>query len=587
MLAEDSSRIICGCCLLLKRPRTESLKNTFVSPRVFATSWQKQVLNMNMKNKTRHTTPSSDGQRTSGENIPLWLLSAPAESKYEPLNADASCEILVIGGGIAGLTTAYCLARDGKQVILIEDGYIGSGESGRTTGHLSYALDDRYYELERFFGNEGSALAANSHMTAIQWISRTIKRHNIACHFKEVDGYLFLHPSDTIQNLEKEYQATHRAGLMTEMLDHVPGMQAEDGHACIRFPYQARFHVMLYLQGLAKAFLESGGQIYTQTRAEKITKKGAKANGHFITAQHIVVATNVPVNNLVSIHTKQWPYRSYVIAAKVPKDSVPDALWWDTGEQGKGPQAYHYVRLEEYSGTHDLLIIGGEDHKTGQAEQDEIPEEERYKRLESWARERFPQMGEIVHHWSGQVVEPVDSLAYIGKNPGNKNVYIITGDSGNGLTHGTIGGILIRDLILGRDNPWAKLYDPSRIPFRASGMYLHEVGNMIAQYGDWFTVGDLKNINELKPCEGGVISFGLKKTAIYCDENNKLHIYSAVCPHLGGILHWNADEQSFDCPVHGSRFTAYGKVINGPASCDLETLATNKEKPAGHPDSGL
>lgn len=535
-----------------------------------------------MKTTSQQASANSNGQRTSGENLPYWLQSAPAESKFESLREDLETDVLVIGGGIAGLTTAYCLAHEGKQVALIEDGYIGSGESGRTTGHLCYALDDRYYELERIFGEEGSALAANSHMTAIQWIARTIKRHNIECHFKEIDGYLFLHPTDTIENLEKEYHATHRAGLMTEMLTHVPGMDGEDGHACIRFPYQARFHSILYLQGLAKAFIEAGGKLYTQTRANKITKHGVDANGHQIKAKHIVVATNVPVNNLVSIHTKQWPYRTYVIGAKVRKGSVPDALWWDTGNQENTDEAYHYVRLEEYNEAYDILIVGGEDHKTGQAEKgDQAPEEERYAALEKWAKTRFPSMGEIEYRWSGQVIEPVDSLAYIGKNPGNDNVYVITGDSGNGLTHGTIGGILVRDLILGRENPWAKLYDPGRIPFKSTGTYLHEVGNMIAQYGDWFTVGDLKDMNELKPCEGGIISFGLKKTAIYCDENNKLHIYSAVCPHLGGILHWNADEQSFDCPVHGSRFTAHGKVINGPASSDLEPLATNKEKPAG------
>jgi glycine/D-amino acid oxidase-like deaminating enzyme len=292
-----------------------------------------------MKTTKQHASVSSDGQRTSGENLPYWLQSAPAESKFESLKEDLETDILVIGGGIAGLTTAYCLAHEGKQVILIEDGYIGSGESGRTTGHLSYALDDRYYELERIFGEQGSALAANSHMTAIQWISRTIKRHQIECHFKEVDGYLFLHPSDTVENLEKEYHATHRAGLMTEMMAHIPGIKEEDGHACIRFPYQARFHIMLYLQGLAKAFIEAGGRIYTQTRAEKISKRVVKANGHQIQAEHIVVATNVPVNNLVSIHTKQWPYRTYVIGAKVQKGSVPVALGWDSGDQDTKGQA--------------------------------------------------------------------------------------------------------------------------------------------------------------------------------------------------------------------------------------------------------
>ena len=274
------------------------------------------------------------------------------------------------------------------------------------------------------------------------------------------------------------------------------------------------------------------------------------------------------------MQTKQWPYRTYVIGAKIPKGTLPYALWWDTGDHESKwvSQPYHYVRLAEYNDEYDVLIAGGEDHRTGQADEEEIKEEDRYTRLIEWTKKRFPASEEIIFQWSGQVMEPIDSMAYIGKNPGDENIYIITGDSGNGMTHGTLGGIIITDLIMGRDNPWIEMYSPSRITLKTTSDYLKEVGNMVALYGDWFADSDIKKVEDLKPGEGGIMSSGFKKTAVYCDEENNLHTCTAVCPHLGAILQWNADEKTFDCPMHGSRFTTEGKVINGPATSDLKKL---------------
>jgi Rieske Fe-S protein len=320
------------------------------------------------------------------------------------------------------------------------------------------------------------------------------------------------------------------------------------------------------------------GKIYTQTKAGNITTEGATANGFKVKANHIVVATNTPINDWVKMHTKQWPYRTYVVAAKVPKGKLPYALWWDTGNQDSKwtVKPYHYVRLEEFDEKYDLLIAGGEDHRTGQADDENIKEEDRYANLEKWTKKHFPAIGDIEFKWSGQVMEPVDSLAYIGKNPGEENIYIITGDSGNGMTHGTLGGMIITDIITGKENPWIKIYSPSRITLKATGNYLHEVGNMIMQFGDWLTPEHIKEIDDLKLGEGGIISTGLKKIAVYRDTENNLYTFSAVCPHLGGILQWNADEKTFDCPMHGSRFTNEGKVINGPAVSDLKKIL-NKE----------
>ena len=514
-----------------------------------------------------------DSNITSGVNKSFWVANVQPII-FEKLQQNLETEVLVIGGGISGLTTAYCLLREGIRVILVEDGYIGSGESGRTTAHISNALDDRYTEIEKTFGSKKAMLAADSHTRAIEWINRTVINENIDCDLKRVPGYLFLSGNDRKETLEEEYQATTRAGLHTQILNHIPDIQAEEGKWCIKFPEQGQFHPMKYYRGLADAIIRNGGKIYTETKAEEISKDGAKANWYEIKAKHVVVATNVPINDLFTIHTKQWPYRTYVIAMTVPKGTLPYSLWWDTDYQNsKWPSPpYHYVRLQEFDSTNDLLISGGEDHKTGQADEENIPEENRYLKLIDWTRKRFPAVQSLVYKWSGQVMEPVDYMAYIGKNPGDDNVYIITGDSGNGITHGTIGGILVTDLIAGRENPWAELYDPSRIPVKAAGTYLQEAGNMARQYVDWLSDGDVKEANDLNPGQGGIISSGLKKFAVYRDEQNNLHAFTAVCPHMKGILQWNAEEKSFDCPVHGSRFTTDGKVINGPAISDLRKL---------------
>jgi len=276
------------------------------------------------------------------------------------------------------------------------------------------------------------------------------------------------------------------------------------------------------------------------------------------------------VNDWLVIHTKQAAYRTFVIGASVPAGSVHKALYWDT------PDPYHYVRLQSLSQPQlsspasDLLIVGGEDHKTGQADDAEA----RYSRLEQWARFRFPMMTEVKFRWSGQVMETIDGMAFIGRNPMDKeNVYIATGDSGNGMTHGTIAGLLLTDLIQGRENAWATLYDPSRKTLRAAKSFVKETINMAAQYGDWVTKGDVKEDTLVTPGTGAVVRRGLKKIAVYCDAAGELHECSAVCPHLEGIVAWNHSEETWDCPCHGSRFDKFGKVLNGPAITNLQAGA--------------
>ncbi|WP_426485236.1 FAD-dependent oxidoreductase [Flavobacterium sp. 2] len=518
----------------------------------------------------KSTDQLNEGSIASGDNVSFWI-DTTSFLAFESPSENISTEVLIIGGGIAGLTTAYKLLKAGKKVVLVEDGFLGSGETGRTTAHLTCALDDRYYYLESTFGKENARLAAESHNAAIEEIEKIVTDLNIDCDFKRVNGYLFLHSSDKEKNLDEEFQATVNAGLNTSLLLNTPFLNEAENQRSIKFRNQAQFHILHYLKGLAEAVIALGGTIYTEAHAENITKEGASVNGFTFNAKHIVVATNTPINDVLTMHTKQHAYRTYVIGAKIPKGSLPFALWWDTGDAKSKwvSQPYHYVRLESFDDRYDLLISGGEDHKTGQADEEGISEAERYERLAVWTKQYFPIMDEISYKWSGQVMEPYDSLGFMGRNPGDKNIYIITGDSGNGMTHATIGAMIITDQITGVKNKWEDLYSPSRITFKAFGDFIKEAGNMASQYLDWITAADLNNTADLKAGDGGILSVGLKKIAVYRDYDNTLQAFSAVCPHLGCIVKWNPDEKTFDCPCHGSRFATDGTVTNGPAENDL------------------
>jgi Rieske Fe-S protein len=320
-----------------------------------------------------------------------------------------------------------------------------------------------------------------------------------------------------------------------------------------------------YLAGLANAIQREGGQIYTQTHVSNIAGgfpvRVETSEGPIVKAHAVVVATNSSFNDVVTIHTKQAAYRTYVMGTRVTRHAIPRALYWDTRDP------YHYVRLQPLNQTEDMLIVGGEDHKTGQAED----ANERYARLRSWANTRFPISSPAEFQWSGQVMETVDGLAFIGRNPlDSPNVYIATGDSGMGMTHGTIAGMLLTDLILERDNKWAALYDPGRITLRAAKEFTQENVNVAAQYVEWITPGKVGSAEEVIPGSGAVIRRGLTKLAVYRDEQGRLHERSAVCPHLKCIVNWNAAEQTWDCPCHGSRFSKFGAVIHGPAITDLD-----------------
>ncbi|MDT7542999.1 MAG: hypothetical protein QOE33_2903 [Acidobacteriota bacterium] len=510
----------------------------------------------------------------NGASTSVWMATAdtPREGR---LAEDLETDVCIVGAGIAGMTTAYLLAREGKRVVVIDDGAVAGGETCRTTAHIVNALDDRYYELEDLFGAEGARLAAESHTAAIEKVAEIVEAEKIDCDFSRLDGYLFVPAGDDTKILDDELKAAHRCGLTElELVERAPGLSFDTGRA-LRFPNQAQFHILKYIDGLSRAAKRMGARIFAETHTDKIegiddeNARVVTSDGKTINARAVVVATNTPVNDLFEIHTKQAAYRTYVIGARIARGSVPKILLWDT------PDPYHYVRIQEGSNgksAYDVLIVGGEDHKTGQ----ENDAEERYARLEAWTRERYPSVKGVEFRWSGQVMEPVDGLAFIGRNPlDKKSVYIVTGDSGNGMTHGTIAGMLLTDLIEGRENEWTELYDPSRKTKTLSTLkdFAKENLNVAAQYTDLATPGDVGSADEIERGEGAILRRGLTKVAVFRDDEGALHEHSAICTHLGCVVNWNSSEKTWDCPCHGSRFDCKdGHVVNGPAISGLKEV---------------
>jgi glycine/D-amino acid oxidase-like deaminating enzyme/nitrite reductase/ring-hydroxylating ferredoxin subunit len=507
-------------------------------------------------------------KRSADETTSAWVGQRKPEPSLPRLQTHTEAEVCIIGAGIAGLTTGYLLQKEGRSVVVVDAWGLAAGETSRTTAHLTAVLDDRFADLETLFGSADSKLAADSHRAAIDRIEGVVRDEAIECDFERVNGYLVALDAKQQRLLDKELEALQRAGFRgSEGFAQVPLPNSIALGPALHFPQQATFNISNYMIGLSAAFHKAGGRLYIGahvrnvrggTHAHALTDRGLR-----IDAGHIVVATNTPINDRVTMHTKQAAYRSYVVAFEVPKESYPSFLLWDMEDQ------YHYVRIMR-ADDHDMLIVGGEDHKTGQSND----MAERYRRLEDWTRKHFAVVGQAKYRWSGQIMEPIDSLAFIGRNPGDaENVYIATGDSGNGMTHGTIAGILITDLVQGRQNPWEKLYDPARKTLRAASAFLGENINVAGQMlKDWIAPGEVDHVEQIARGDGSILRQGTAKIAVYRDHADVLHERSAVCTHLGCIVQWNPSEKSWDCPCHGSRFDVEGRILNGPASEPLSPV---------------
>ena len=513
----------------------------------------------------------------SGLTVSPWMRGGIFERRALTETIDA--DVCVIGGGVAGLTAAYRLACAGKDVVVLEDGDIAGGETSRSTAHLSTALSKRYARLEELYDEPTTRLVAESHAAAIDFMETTAREEAIDCDFMRLNGYLFWPQDGDLKEINDELAACERAGLPVEKLESAPISFWNSG-PCLRFARQAQLDPQRYASGLARAAARRGARIFTRSHARLLSgaplrvRSGAGA----VIAKAVVIATNAPIDDMISISTRQAAYRTYALAAELPAGAFSEPLLlWDTVDP------YHYVRVAppQRGETSALLIVGGEDHKVGHAED----AAERWQRLEAWARARFPMMGAISHRWSGQVQESVDGLAFIGRHPTEEQaVYVVTGDCGSGMTSGTIGGLLVCDEILGKSNHWESIYDPSRLPLSSAFEFVAGTLDAAAQYLRYYAgSGDVASEDQVPPGCGAVLHRGLAPVAVYRAEDGTLVERSAVCPHLGGVVCWNQAERTWDCPVHGSRFSPSGEVLSGPANDELDTPAPPLPR---HPSGG-
>ena len=484
----------------------------------------------------------------------------------KPLDGDASADTVVVGSGIAGLSTAYELAARGQTVIVLDRGAIGSGMTARTTAHLTSLCDDSFDSLINKRGVDVAKQFYLSQASAIDRIEKVQANESIECDFRRLDGYLFPALGTDPSNLDSSLEATQKAGMPVEDTQGIPFKGLKDVR-CLRYPDQGAFHPLKYLLGLAAVLKKRNMRLCSETIVEEVLEEDGGVtvktqSGHRVRAGAAVIATNSPINDRLAIHSKQAPYRTYAMAFDLPQGSLPDGLYWDTLDN------YHYVRLQPKDSKSDHLIVGGADHKSGEADDADV----RFEALEAWMRNLLPTLGKETHRWSGQVLNPIDFTSFTGRNPGSSRVYVHTGDSGQGITHGVVGSLLLTGLIVDGQHPWTDIYDPARKPISAAGAFISENLTAVKNFAEYVAPGELKSVEELKPGCGAIVRDGLKKVAAYRDKSGSLHLHSAACTHLGCHVHWNSLEVCWDCPCHGSHFAVDGTALNGPAIAPLAKL---------------
>lgn len=536
--------------------------------------------------------------KTSGAQDAVWSKTLPYNKfpTFQKLQNDLETEVLIVGSGISGVSIAYELVRQGAKVTMIEARDVLSGETGRTSGHLASDLDDGYIQIGKKHGKEGAKLAAESHEWAAKRVGSVSKELGFDCEWRMLRGIdISQYPKgskehdDDIKEIIQDMEAAKEAGLSAryEQDYAIKGWDGEiDQRDAIIYEKQATFHPTKYVCGILEWLKNQPNfQAFTRTRAVSIKEKGITvpltslhlgpkdtvvetAEGHTITASHVVEATVVPLQRLSLVAEMEYN-RTYCIAIRIPKGVVEDSLIYDSADE------YKYLRMTACDDKDDYMVVGGCDHAVGQEDE----QDERYDELEDWIRKRFTKAGAVDFRWSGQIFEPVDYMGYIGRNSGAERVYVVTGDSGNGLTHGVLAGKLISDMILGNPNPWEKLYDPRRrgtsIAKVLPDMIAHDV-QVNMQYKR-FLQSDINDIEDLGREKGGVLNSKTSKPlAVYKDADGKVHKMSALCPHMKGVVCWNDSEKSWDCPVHGSRFSKDGKQICGPAQVDMHSADHNE-----------
>lgn len=496
-----------------------------------------------------------------GKPISYWIDSTP-DTFYPSVSNQVLVDVAIVGAGIVGITAATMLKKAGKTVALIDANQIAAGVSGHTTAKVTSLHQLIYAELIEQFGEEKARIYAESNQAALEHIATTVTQENIDCDFSRESAYTFAETEANLKSIEKEVEAAIKLGLPASFVRETSLPFPIAG--AIKMDHQAQFHPRKYLQHLAKGIAGEGSYIFERTRVLNVEEDNPCriiTDNLTIQAQDVIITTNIPILDEGLFFAKTYPKRSYIIGTHIDQDKAPQGMFIGSGEK------YYSIRTTPYlDGL--LLLIGGGGHKVGAV----TNTEEKYQDLENYARLRFG-IDSVAYRWSTQDYVSFDKLPYVGRlTPLSKHVYVATGFSLWGMTKGTMAGLLLKDLLLGIENPASELYDATRAtPFvSAEGIKQNlDVGT------HW--VGDrLKGItNSLKDIpnnEGQVVQVDGQKVAAYRDENGAVHAVSAICSHLGCVVAWNNAEKSWDCPCHGARFNCEGKVLHAPAVNDLDRI---------------
>lgn len=472
-----------------------------------------------------------------------------------------TADVLVVGAGITGITAATLLKEAGRSVVLVDAGAVAGGVTGFTTAKVTAGHGVIYSKIEKEHGEEAARLYGQSQQAAIARIAELVAERKIDCDLERTDNFVFTESPDEVETLRQETDAAVRAGLPATFVTEAEELPFNIAGA-VKLPDQAQFHPRKYLLPLVDSIPGDGSFVFENSPVLEIKEAEpcvARTPDATISANRVVLATHFPSLDRGFFFAKVHPERAYVVAALMDKDEAPRGMWINASPPTRS------VRTTPADGQR-LLIVTGEGHKVGQ----EPNPEARYERLEDFVRSRFG-IEQMDYRWSTQDNVSVDHVPYVGRLPRSQNIFTATGFAGWGMTNGTVSGILLADLVLGRRNPWLALYDATRVnPRAAIKDFLKENVNVATRF-----VGDrvrsvTKSSSEIAPGSGDVVRVNLRPVAVYRDESGDTHALSARCTHMGCIVQWNGAEKSWDCPCHGSRFDTDGNVIQGPATRPLE-----------------
>lgn len=496
---------------------------------------------------------------SSEKHLSFWIDTTP-RTDYPSLPGDVSADVAVIGGGITGLTAAVLLKRLGKTVAVIESRRIAEGVTGHTTAKLTSQHQLVYNTLIEVHGEEKARLYAEANEAAIDRVESFVQEKNIDCDFRRLPAYVYTESTDMVPQLQAEVEATRRVGLPASFVEEAPLPFSVEG--AVRFENQAQFHVRKYLLPLAEEIPGEGSHLFENTRAldvEEGVQCRVETDRGRVIAKDVVVATHVPFTFKGEFWGKATPQREYGIAARIEQTVASEGISINAESPTRS------VRTASRNGE-TVLIVVGEAHKTGE----EPDTEQRYRNLEEWARERFG-VTDFTNRWSTQDYYSFDGLPYVGRiGPGSEHVYVATAFAAWGMSNGTAAAMLLSDLIAGRENGWADLYDSTRTsPLASKSLYKEGAKQAMHFVKDRFE-GVTEDVGDVAPGEGRIVGKPGDQTAAYRDPQGEVHAISARCTHLGCIVSWNPAETSWDCPCHGSRFSVDGEVLQGPAVRDLE-----------------